>query len=245
LLHRRFDSSKSALVCSTGGVAPEKPFTQNAQTKHETEKAQNGKRKYERKKYTDLPRRASNRLPGIEVAPYTELEKMYREHRVANKQDKMNKGTEETKNKFCFLPQEYRHCFEEYCLDQPIEKLLSDPCIRFAIETITEVKFENYYFQTPSQVKHSIEVEQEPVLSIPENIATPNECVPAAEIRQTDKGKEKWEPSSEIPCWMAPFLEISVLSLTDSSSTIHSVTDSNSKSFLQPQLTSSNDPGHS
>ncbi|KAK7357352.1 hypothetical protein VNO80_16636 [Phaseolus coccineus] len=250
-----------------GGVAPEKPCTQNAQTKHETEKAQNGKRRYERKRYMNLPRRAKNRRrAGIEVGSFTELEPMSQARRVANKQSRKEKiiinmekrpvgmvkqfeaveglGVTESERNFCFLPQEYRHTFEEYCLDQSLEELLSDPCIKFAVETITGVKFKTYYF-------HNIEVEEEgcrKVLSLPENLAIPNECAPTtAEIGETDKGKENSGPSSEMPhdsSCMDPRVEFSVLTLTNgnSGSTIPSDTASNSKSFLQPQL--SNAPGH-
>ncbi|ESW15381.1 hypothetical protein PHAVU_007G068300 [Phaseolus vulgaris] len=112
-------------------------------------------------------------------------------------------GVTESESKFSFLPEEYRHAFEEYCLDQSLEELLSDPCIKFAVETITGVKFKSYYFQMTFQAKHNnIEVEEEgcrKVLSLPENLTIPNECAPTAEIGQTDKGKENSGPSSEIP----------------------------------------------
>ncbi|CAJ1977079.1 unnamed protein product [Sphenostylis stenocarpa] len=181
------------------GVAPEKHVTQNAETKLETGKAE--KRKYKRKREMNLPRRASNRLAGIKADPVQDLETIYGTRRVAKKR----------KGKFYFLPCEFRRTFEEYSFAQPLDELLSEPCIKFAVETLTGVKLEKYYSHTPSQVLHNSDAGEEgckKVLLLPEN-----QYAATAEIGEIGKGKENSGVSSEMPLYasfMDPRVEYSI-----------------------------------
>ncbi|RZB44119.1 hypothetical protein D0Y65_054245 [Glycine soja] len=59
-------STSISVHLSDNGASPEKHLTENTPSKPQTEKAQNGKRKYNKKEY-NLPRRGSKRLAGIKV----------------------------------------------------------------------------------------------------------------------------------------------------------------------------------
>ncbi|XP_020205292.1 uncharacterized protein LOC109790523 isoform X2 [Cajanus cajan] len=147
----------------------------------------------------------------------------------------------------------------DYTLDYPLRELLTDPCIAFAIQTLTGVTFETTKnSQTSSDLKTSQHSEtsaaatattgvgeghgkkSHDVFSSPKNIAIPQE--PAGDAKTNDKAKNEnaGGPSSEEVhdmSWMDPCIEFAIKTLTG---TIPLDSDQkNPKNCLQQQLNSS------
>ncbi|KAG4941725.1 hypothetical protein JHK87_045596 [Glycine soja] len=150
----------------------------------------------------------------------------------------------------------------DYTLDFPLRELLTDPCIAFAIQTLTGVTFEaSKDLQTFSELKNSLHSKTSASaaaigegdgkksndglggneFSSPENLAIPPEH--AGDAKTDLKAKnENAGPSSEktldMSSWMDPCIEFAIKTLTG---TIPSDSaDQNPKNCLQQQLSSSN-----
>jgi len=146
----------------------------------------------------------------------------------------------------------------DYSLDIPLRELLTDPCIAFAIQTLTGLTFETFKnSQTSSEskdIQHSeisaaADCEGQGkksndglggnVFSSPGSLATPQEhASDAAKIDMKTKN-ENASPSSEKTLdmsWMDPCIEFAIKTLTDS---IPIDSDQNPKNCLQQQLSSS------
>ncbi|KAL2995595.1 hypothetical protein AAZX31_10G224400 [Glycine max] len=177
---------------------------------------------------------------------------------IVNQQFDAVEGGTESKSKFDCTFEEYMRLLEngekvdgmsDYSRDFPIAEILKDPCIAFAVQVLTGDTFETYYkkSQMPSESlaavegQNIIDVEQEEcktVLSPPEKLIIPKECVAADEIGHTDQGNENLGTSSEMP------LEISRMdslleyakSLFDSGNAIPLDTDSKELPSATTQL---------
>lgn len=150
----------------------------------------------------------------------------------------------------------------DYTLDFPLRELLTDPCIAFAIQTLTGVTFEaSKDLQTFSELKNSQHSKTSASaaaigegdgkksndglggneFSSPENLSIPPEH--AGDAKTDLKAKnENAGPSSEktldMSSWMDPCIEFAIKTLTG---TIPSDSaDQNPKNCLQQQLSSSN-----
>ncbi|TKY45151.1 Methyl-CpG-binding domain-containing protein 13 [Spatholobus suberectus] len=148
----------------------------------------------------------------------------------------------------------------DYTLDFPLSELLTDPCIAFAIQTLTGVTFEtSKNSETCSELKNCQHSETsgsaatageghsnksndgsgDNVFTSSENLAIPQENVGGA--KTDDKAKnETAGPSSEKTLdmsWMDPCIEFAIKTLTG---TIPLDSDQNPKNCLQQQLSSSN-----
>ncbi|XP_061346944.1 methyl-CpG-binding domain-containing protein 13-like [Gastrolobium bilobum] len=247
--------------------AQENPVQENAETKHGTEKSQTRNRQRKYKKEINLPRRASKRLAGIKVDPVPELKTRNRPRRAAVKQS----GEEETiinaDKSPNILPNDLaKQCnvlgdesgngnkvdaMFDYNLDIPLREILTDPCIAFAIQTLTGVTFEtSKNSQISSETLAAAEgngkktnglnddKERCNVFSSPENYAIPQQ--EAGVAKNDDKANENAGSSSEKTLgisWMDPCIEFAIKTLTG---TVPLDSDQNPKNCLQQQLSSSN-----
>ncbi|XP_027923245.1 methyl-CpG-binding domain-containing protein 13 isoform X1 [Vigna unguiculata] len=147
----------------------------------------------------------------------------------------------------------------DYSLDFPLKELLTDPCIAFAIQTLTGLTFETSKNSQTSELKDiqhseiSAASDNEGqgkknnvgnnVISSPVRLATPQEHAGDNAAKTDMKAKnaenENASPSSEKTLdmsWMDPCIEFAIKTLTDS---IPLESDPNPKNCLQQQLSSS------
>ncbi|KAL9324122.1 hypothetical protein ACSQ67_008979 [Phaseolus vulgaris] len=146
----------------------------------------------------------------------------------------------------------------DYNLDFPLRELLTDPCIAFAIQTLTGLTFEtSKNSQTSSELKDIQHSETsaaagcegkgkksndglgDNVFPSPGSLAISQEHASDAAKTDMKTKNENASPSSEKTLdmsWMDPYIEFAIKTLTDS---IPLDSDQNPKKCLQPQLSSS------
>ncbi|CAJ1952730.1 unnamed protein product [Sphenostylis stenocarpa] len=140
----------------------------------------------------------------------------------------------------------------DYNLDFPLRELLTDPCIAFAVQTLTGVTFDiPKSSQTSSELKNFQHSEVrggngkksnvglgDNVFSSPENLAIPQQYAGDATKTNVKAKNEDAEPSEKSldMSWMDPCIEFAIKTLTDS---IPLDSDQNPKNCLQQQLSSS------
>lgn len=146
----------------------------------------------------------------------------------------------------------------DYNLGFPLKELLTDPCIAFAIQTLTGLTFEtSTNSQTSSELKDIQHSENSAVLgcegqgkkcndglgdsvfSFPGSLVTSQEHASGTAKTDMKAKNENASPSSEKTLdmsWMDPCIEFAIKTLTDS---IPLDSDQNPKNFLQQQLSSS------
>lgn len=150
----------------------------------------------------------------------------------------------------------------DYSLDLPLGELLTDPCIAFAIQTLTGVTFEastntqisselsnSQYSETSAAAKgHGKKIKGQNVGDWKQgcNVSSPKNLVIAEHDggNETDDKANDNSGSSESPfgiSWMDPCIEFAVKTLTGS---IPVEYDPNTENCLQQQFSSSNTPGH-
>ncbi|KAJ7975689.1 Methyl-CpG-binding domain-containing protein 13 [Quillaja saponaria] len=307
------------------GASPGEKLPESALIFHESEKARHGQRKFKHKKETNLPRRASRRLAGLEPDPVPELKSSKRElqalvihsgegvpstddyssndrlfHRASLQIDVLGRNSE-TKSTFgscqsnlgspmssmiknscrdlatpvklagkfieenrsdkdegCkyILPPDNRvnlpvHVTNveieeksdkkpDYSLDLPLGELLTDPCIAFAIQTLTGMNFEtskNSLVSSESsdskqsgnlsaaeehgkKVKGKNNIDEKQgctALLPPESLAITEES--AGKVENVEMVNENSGSSLELPfraLWMDPCIEFAIKTLTDS-----------------------------
>ncbi|XP_068502831.1 uncharacterized protein [Phaseolus vulgaris] len=250
--------------------------------------AQHHQCKNKHKKEINLPRRCSKRLAGIKLDPVPELKTRNRTRRVAVKKsaevdkssDSLHDGLAKQKlsgnykEGFTFSHVQNNAPVEEcmrvtetgdnvvakldYNLDFPLRELLTDPCIAFAIQTLTGLTFEtSKNSQTSSELKDIQHSEtsatagcegkgkksndglSDNVFSSPGSLATSQEHASDAAKSDMKTKNENASPSSEKTLdmsWMDPCIEFAIKTLTDS---IPLDSDQNPKNCLQQQLSSS------
>ncbi|XP_028756402.1 methyl-CpG-binding domain-containing protein 13 [Neltuma alba] len=269
-----FAESNSIPSCADG-VVPEKQLPESLQTKHATEKVQKGQVKSKRKKEINLPRRASNVLLEFrrrnaaknsgEVALTNEDKSSGSFSNEETKQLIARESASESKRK----PQSLMNTMEspklnqineqvkdleggakfDYSLDLPLGELLSDPCIAFAIQTLTEGTFEtSKNTQISSEVSDSKYSETSASAKGDDskikgqNVSDwKQEC--SASSPPKDLVAEHAGSTSESPfgiSWMDPCIEFAVKTLTGN---IPVEYDPNSENCLQQQLGTSNNQG--
>lgn len=258
--------AQRALVSGcTDDDAQEKQLQENSETEHGTKKAssQDRQSRKRQKKGINLPRRASKRLAGIKVDPVPELKT--RNRRVAVKQSGEEETVTNADKSPTSMPDGVAKQFNakfDYTLDFPLKELLTDPCIAFAIQTLTGETFEiTKIAQTSPEFKTSQHSETsaaaaagavgegnvkksndglgDNTFSSPKNLAILQERA-GGDTKTNDKAKnENPEPSSDRTLdmsWMDPCIEFAIKTLTG---TIPLDSDQNPKNCLQQQLSSS------
>lgn len=137
----------------------------------------------------------------------------------------------------------------DYSLDLPLGELLSDPCIAFAIQTLTEGTFEtSKNTQVSSELSDSKYSETSAsakvdVRNIKEQNVSDSKQGSIVSSPPKDLAAEHAGSTSESPfgiSWMDPCIEFAVKTLT---SNIPVEYDPNSENCLQQQLGTSNNPG--
>lgn len=127
-------------------------------------------------------------------------------------------------------------------LDFPLKEILTDPCIAFAIQTLTGVTFET---SKDSQV--SPEERGKKINNVPVDVSERHDVLPSPEnfaIPQEHAGNENAGSSSSGKTWMDPCIEFAVKTLTGTTTTIPFDLDRNPKSCIQQKLSSSNNQQH-
>lgn len=214
--------------------------------------------KNKRKKEADLPRRASKRLAGIKVDQFPELQTRSRARRDATKQS----GEEETiinAEKQFHAPdgsetvsksdasiakntvEERVHENEDkvdvkrdYKLNFPLKELLSDPCLAFAIQTLTGVTFE---IAKNPQISSEFKSSQHCETSASAEDRGKKINLPGDDAANENAGSSS-EKNTLDTSWMDPCIEFAIKTLTGP--TIPLDSDQNPKTCIQQQLSSSN-----
>ncbi|RDY02702.1 Methyl-CpG-binding domain-containing protein 13, partial [Mucuna pruriens] len=148
--------------------------------------------------------------------------------------------SDKDKECFSFSPLE-NNAKLDYTLDFPLRELLTDPCIAFAVQTLTGVTFETTKnSQTCSELKGGEGHGKKSNDGLGDNVFSPPQ-EHAGDAKTDDKAKnENAGTFSEKTCdmsWMDPCIEFAIKTLTG---TIPVDSDQNPKNCLQQQLSSSN-----
>ncbi|XP_057762023.1 uncharacterized protein LOC130982162 isoform X3 [Arachis stenosperma] len=165
-------------------------------------------------------------------------------------------GSNKDQECFSFWPQENNATMKDHVLDYshefPLKELLQDPCIAFAIQTLTGETFEMQVSGESSEHSEALTANMGGddkggcnVFSHPENYAIiPQQHAGAAETaiktneNQTGSSSSEKEPDVS---WMDPCIEFAIKTLTGS---IPLDSEQNPKNCIQQQLSSSNtNPG--
>ncbi|KAH7537997.1 hypothetical protein FEM48_Zijuj03G0152600 [Ziziphus jujuba var. spinosa] len=316
------NSPKSTLASfPAGDVLQGEQSPECVLAKHERGRTRLGLSKSKAKKETNLPRRASKRLAGLEVDPIPELKPKTRARRSAVKQsgdDGVNQsGSSSTPGSDCAFeqPDQLEVEPETYCivdtsestelplqsnkrrrlpvdlvtpekqvseaetgincddranekLELPIElplgELLTDPCIAFAIKTLTGVAFDTYKSSevasagsnsrdhssgnlvTPIELAGNVETGKEAERELGPSVVLPMGVLsfPERQAGKIDTDKNADEKSGypiEFPSscsWLDPCIEFAIKTLTTDA-----VPDI--QNYFQQQLSSSNSQEHS
>ncbi|RYR56248.1 hypothetical protein Ahy_A05g022001 isoform B [Arachis hypogaea] len=161
-------------------------------------------------------------------------------------------GSNKDQECFSFWPQENNATMKDHVLDYshefPLKELLQDPCIAFAIQTLTGETFEMQVSGESSEHSEALTANMGGddkggcnVFSHPENYAIiPQQHAGAAETaiktneNQTGSSSSEKEPDVS---WMDPCIEFAIKTLTGS---IPLDSEQNPKNCIQQQLCSSN-----